>query len=180
MSRESRFISRVLRHAPQDAQLTLNAQGWVDVAALLRGMRASGFKTTSAQLAEIVATNDKRRFEFSADGQRIRACQGHSVPIDLGLTPVTPPDTLFHGTATHVLAQIFSTGILPMKRTHVHLSATAETAQTVGARHGTPIILAVDTGKMHAEGTEFYQAANGVWLTQNVPVGCFHIVSGAP
>lgn len=180
MSRESRFISRVLRHAPQDANLSLDVQGWTEIRDLLRGMRAAGFICTRANLDEIVATNDKRRFEISENGQRIRACQGHSVPVDLGLLPATPPDVLFHGTASHALHEIFSTGILPMRRTHVHLSATQETAVKVGARHGSAIVLHVDAAAMHAEGASFYRANNGVWLTQSVPIGRFHIVSGAP
>lgn len=32
--------------------------------------------------------DDKKRFAFSPDGLRIRASQGHSVEVDLGLPPV--------------------------------------------------------------------------------------------
>ena len=62
MSKESRFISRVLRHAPEDAGLTLGAGGWVSVADLLRGMRAAGHRVRRDDLIRIVEENDKRRF----------------------------------------------------------------------------------------------------------------------
>lgn len=175
MSRDSRFISRVLRHAPQDANLTLDPHGWANVRDLLRGMKAAGFKTNAETLRSIVADNDKQRFEMSPDGTRIRAVQGHSVNIDLQLVPQVPPDALFHGTATHVLSALYADGILPMKRQHVHLSTTADTAQVVGARHGNPIVLSIDARRMHAEGSIFYQSANGVWLTRAVPTTYFSI-----
>jgi RNA:NAD 2'-phosphotransferase (TPT1/KptA family) len=34
-----------------------------------------------------------------------------------------------------------------------------------------PVILTVDAAAMHAAGHAFYQAANGVWLTDHVPPG---------
>lgn len=169
MSRESRFISRVLRHAPQDAGLTLDAAGWVSVADLLRGMRAAGHRLTREDLARLVEENDKRRFTLSADGQRIRAAQGHSVDVDLGHPPARPPATLFHGTATRSLDGIFREGIRPAKRQSVHLSADVATAMAVGARHGSPVVLAVEAGEMFEAGHEFRVADNGVWLTDHVP-----------
>lgn len=54
---------------------------------------------TRARLDAVVEQNATRRLAFSEDGTRIRASQGHSVPVDLGLVPVPAPDVLFHGTA---------------------------------------------------------------------------------
>lgn len=169
MSKESRFISRVLRHAPEDAGLTLGAGGWVSVADLLRGMRAAGHRVRRDDLIRIVEENDKRRFTFSPDGRSIRAAQGHSVEVDLGLVPVRPPDILFHGTATRSLDGIFRDGIRPVRRQSVHLSADEATAMTVGARHGSPVVLAVAAGGMFLDGHEFMVADNGVWLTDHIP-----------
>ena len=45
------------------------------------------------------------------------------------------------------------------------------TATQVGARREAPVILTVDAAAMHAAGHAFYQAANGVWLTDHVPPG---------
>lgn len=170
MSRESRFISRVLRHAPQDAGLTLDAAGWAPVSALLKGMRAAGHRVSREDVVRIVAENDKQRFALSEDGMRIRAVQGHSVPVELGLAPAEPPEVLFHGTASKTLGLIFRDGILPMSRRMVHLSASEETARAVGARHGTPVILRVEAPALVSAGHPVYQAENGVWLTDAVPL----------
>ena len=56
-----------------------------------------------------------------------------------------------------------------MRRQHVHLSADADTARKVGARHGRPVVFAVDTRAMAAEGFAFYRSANAVWLIGRVP-----------
>ncbi len=169
MSRTSKLLSRVLRHTPEDAGLTLGPGGWVEVDALLRGLKRAGHALTRPELESIVAENDKSRFTLSQDGQRIRAAQGHSVPVDLELTPVPPPPTLFHGTARASLDAIFAQGLNPGRRQHVHLSADAVTAERVGARHGKPVVLTVHAHAMHADGHTFWHADNGVWLTTQVP-----------
>jgi len=121
------------------------------------------------QLLEVVATSDKKRFTLSADGCSIRAAQGHSVAVELGLAPREPPDVLFHGTATRFVAAILAEGLKPQGRLQVHLSADEATARAVGQRHGKPHIFRVDSAAMHARGLRFFQADNGVWLTDAVP-----------
>ena len=167
--RLSKFLSLVLRHKPQKIHLTLDSQGWADVDALLAGMRRAGFVIDRPLLERVVAENDKKRFAFSPDGQKIRASQGHSIEIDLALEPVLPPETLYHGTATRFLASILENGLVPGNRQHVHLSADRVTARTVGSRHGVPVILAVHAQRMHLAGYLFYRSENGVWLTGKVP-----------
>jgi len=133
-------------------------------------------RMTRDQLLEVVETNDKKRFTLSEDGKRIRAAQGHTVNVDLELAPVTPPDVLYHGTATRSLEPIQKQGLQPMWRDHVHLSADLETATKVGMRHGKPVILKVDTAGMHANGQAFYQADNGVWLTGPIAPKWFEVM----
>jgi putative RNA 2'-phosphotransferase len=169
LTRKSKFLSRVLRHAPESIGLTLDNNGWVAIDALLAKANAAGQRLDRATLEEIVATSDKKRFTVSEDGKLIRAAQGHSVKVTLGLVPVTPPETLFHGTATHVLEAIRAEGLKPGSRQQVHLSADWATAHKVGQRHGKPAILRVASGEMHRAGHAFFQADNGVWLTDHVP-----------
>jgi putative RNA 2'-phosphotransferase len=52
----------------------------------------------------------------------------------------------------------------------VHLSADIETAKKVGARRGKPVILTIFAHAMHESGHAFYLSANGVWLTDAVPM----------
>ena len=168
-TRISKQISFWLRHKPEDAGLQLTSDGWVQVSELLAAFDRKQMPCSLQQLTQIVETNDKKRFEFSADGALIRARQGHSITIDLKLAPTEPPDLLYHGTATRFLTLILKEGLKPMNRHHVHLSADADTAQTVGIRHGKPVVLAVTSKIMHAAGFNFFKTENGVWLVDHVP-----------
>jgi putative RNA 2'-phosphotransferase len=165
----SKFLSRVLRHRPGQIGLTLDAQGWADVDELVLKANQHGVALTRPVLNEVVTQNDKQRFAVNADATRIRANQGHSIKIDLGLEPLIPPGLLYHGTATRFLDSIQQQGLLRGQRDYVHLSPDAITAHRVGARHGEPIVLVVQAGQMHSDGFTFYCAANGVWLTLYVP-----------
>lgn len=167
--RTSKFLSKVLRHAPESVGLRLDQAGWTDVEALLDAARRAGVPLDRATLDRVVAENDKQRFAFSPDGRRIRASQGHSVRVELGLEAVEPPEVLFHGTAETNLASILREGLRPGRRTHVHLSADEQTAVAVGRRHGQPVVLRVPAGRMHRDGHAFYRSDNGVWLTDHVP-----------
>jgi putative RNA 2'-phosphotransferase len=170
LTKTSKFLSLVLRHKPEEIGLVLDANGWADVDELIRLVNQHGRSLTRALLERVVAENDKKRFAFSEDGKRIRASQGHSVEIDLALTPREPPEFLFHGTATRFLDSIRATGLHSANRQHVHLSPDVETAKKVGQRHGKPAILTIRAGAMQSAGHAFYLSANGVWLTDNVPV----------
>ena len=169
-TRASKFLSLVLRHEPAAAHVTLDTAGWTEVAALLEGCAMAGHPLTRADLEYIVTTNAKKRFEFSPDGLRIRASQGHSVEVELDYAPQTPPELLYHGTATRFLDSIRAQGLLKMQRHHVHLSAETKVTFEVGSRHGKPALLTILAGQMHAAGHVFYRSTNGVWLVEHVPV----------
>jgi putative RNA 2'-phosphotransferase len=163
----SKLLAYVLRHNPGAVGVRLDEAGWIDVDTLLDALAAHGRPTDEATLHRLAAGTDKRRFEIV--GSRIRAAQGHSVPVDLGLEPAVPPPVLYHGTVRRFLDGIRASGLLPRGRHHVHLSATPETASIVGARRGDPVVLTIDAAAMHRDGAVFYRAANGVWLTALVP-----------
>ncbi len=165
----SKFLSLVLRHKPERIGLRLDRAGWANVEELLAQARLHGLALTRAELAEIVATNDKQRFSFDAEGLRIRAVQGHSVEVELGYAPTVPPAALYHGTAAQFLPSIKREGLKRGARRHVHLSPDAATALKVGARRGPSVVLEVQAGRMHEDGLIFYRATNGVWLTEQVP-----------
>jgi putative RNA 2'-phosphotransferase len=163
----SKYLSKHLRHRPERIGLALDEGGWVKIATLLSACAAHGFGVTREELDHVVATNDKQR--FAVEGTRIRASQGHSVPVDLGLPPAVPPGYLYHGTVARHLDAIRAEGLRPMNRHDVHLSPDRETATRVGARRGRPVVLTVDSGAMHRDGHVFRVSANGVWLTPSVP-----------
>jgi putative RNA 2'-phosphotransferase len=169
--RLSKFLSLILRHEPGKVGLTLDEAGWVGVAELLGAMGRHGHVVSRGTLLHVVEASDKKRFALSEDGTRIRASQGHSVEVELGYEPATPPAVLYHGTVDRFLESIREKGLVKGERHHVHLSADAETATRVGARRGRAVVLRIDAAGMTRAGLMFYVSANGVWLTDHVPVG---------
>ena len=161
----SKFLSLILRHQPQKVGIELDEHGWADVEELCRRVRG----LDRATLEQIVAQDEKQRYSFSADGKLIRANQGHSIPVDVELAELEPPEILYHGTGEKFAASIRAQGLIRKSRLYVHLSGDTETARKVGQRHGKPLIFLVESGKMFADGFKFYRSVNGVWLTEHVP-----------
>jgi putative RNA 2'-phosphotransferase len=173
----SKFMSYVLRHAPHEAGLTLDPEGWVPFEDLKKAVFVR-FDVTEADVLEVIETNQKKRFTLTGD--RIRAAQGHSVGVDLALPSATPPSRLFHGTTMESWPAIRTAGLKKMQRHHVHLSADVETAKIVAARRkGVHIILEIEAARMHSEGHSFFVTDNGVWLTDHVPSQYLSPISGA-
>ena len=165
LDKVSRKIAYLLRHAPDFT----DEHGYVDTQALIKAVRETYPNFTKELLDEIVRTDEKGRYSYDETGQRIRANQGHSVWVDVGLVEQEPPAVLYHGTATRFLDSIFREGLTGQTRLYVHLSKDEETAMKVGARHGEPIVLKVQAGEMRKDGYVFYCSENGVWLTKTVP-----------
>lgn len=169
LKKRSKRLSLVLRHNPSALGITLDPGGWTDIGILLENLTRVKLPTTRAQLSQLVVDNDKKRFSISKDGLKIRANQGHSIPVELQLKQQTPPSTLYHGTAEQFLESIAVTGLTKRSRQHVHLSQDQHTAHMVGSRHGKVAILEVDCENMQRDGYTFYQSENGVWLTDHIP-----------
>jgi putative RNA 2'-phosphotransferase len=136
---------------------------------VLQALGRAGLPTSMASLQALVSENDKQRFEFSADGNRIRARQGHSIAVDAGWRAASPPPILYHGTSGKFLGSIWAKGLLRGSRHHVHLPTTASIARAVGARRGDPVVLCVDAARMAADGFTFWVTSNRVWLADHVP-----------
>jgi putative RNA 2'-phosphotransferase len=174
LKQKSKFLSLVLRHDPGSVGLVLDPHGWARVSDLIA---VSPLLLTRAMIHEIVKSSDKQRFALSDDGERIRANQGHSLPVDLELQPVTPPAMLYHGTATRFLKLILAEGLSRRSRQHVHLSLDIDTAINVGRRHGQVVVLKVDSAAMTSAGHAFFISENGVWLTDAVPAQFLSVMS---
>ncbi len=165
----SKYIALILRHKPETIGISLDEHGWADVDELIKGISKT-YEFDMGMLEEIVATDNKQRYSFNEDHTLIRANQGHSVPVDVELEEVEPPETLFHGTGEKYTASIDEQGLISKSRLYVHLSADRETAVKVGQRHGKPVVYVVKSGEMHKDGYIFFRSVNGVWLTREVPV----------
>lgn len=167
--KKSKFLSLVLRHQPDTIGIELDESGWVNVDVLMSALTRHNKGMSRAILEEVVSTNDKQRFSFNEDGTRIRANQGHSVDIELGYEPATPPETLYHGTPQQFVENIAEQGLQKMNRHHVHLHVDVETSTAVGQRRGKPVLLKIRALDMHQAGHEFFVTPNDVWLTDHVP-----------
>lgn len=171
LAETSKFLSYVLRHEPHAIGLSLDSEGWATLDDLIAGARGVDRELTLELIQSVVASSDKKRFALSEDGLRIRAVQGHSTDtVAIQHVARTPPAVLYHGTATRFLDSILVQGLLPGKRHHVHLAQDIDTALAVGQRYGKPVLLKVDALRMYEQGCVFFQADNGVWLIEQVPV----------
>ncbi len=164
ISRKSRFLSLVLRHKPEDADIVLDKNGWAPVKDILKNL-----ELTQEELDSVVENNDKKRFEYDELKTKIRARQGHSLKVDVELKEIIPDKKLFHGTAAKFKDSILVEGIKKQTRQHVHLSSELQTAIKVGSRHGSPCVFKVDAPKMVEDGFKFYISNNEVYLTDYVP-----------
>ena len=164
----SKYMSLILRHAPETIGISLDEHGWANVQELIKGISRTQHLTME-MLEEIVATDEKTRYSFNEDKTMIRANQGHSIPVDLELDEVTPPMFLYHGTGEKFVDSIKKQGLLPQARQYVHLSENYATAVSVGKRHGRPFVFTVNAEEMWKAGYKFYLSVNGVWLTKAVP-----------
>ena len=163
-----KFIALILRHKPEVIGIHLDEHGWANVDELIAGI-AKTQEFNMAMLEEIVRTDNKQRYSFNEDKTKIRANQGHSIPVDVELTQKTPPDILWHGTGEKYVSSIEAEGLIPKTRLYVHLSSDYDTAIKVGSRHGRPVVYEVAAKEMQADGYIFFQSVNGVWLTKEVP-----------
>ena len=167
----SKFLSLILRHKPETVNLSLDSEGYIDINQLISNINNnSEYYITRATLDHIVTTDSKQRYSYNETKTKIRANQGHSIPVDLHLTPQIPPEIQYHGTSKRFLDSILSDGIKPMSRQYVHLSSDSTTAAIVGKRHGdSPIIFMIETKPLIDSGYQFYLSENKVWLTDYIP-----------
>lgn len=165
----SKFMSLILRHKPETIGISLDEHGWADVNELIAGIAKTNDFNRDI-LEEIVRTDEKQRYSFNEDKSLIKANQGHSIPVDVELDEVEPPDMLWHGTGEKFVASINELGLIPKSRLYVHLSKDSDTAVKVGKRHGKPVLYIVKAAEMYKDGYKFYLSKNGVWLTKEVSV----------
>ncbi len=141
----------------------MSADGWAVMADVQRSLGME-----REDLDRAVEENDKQRLQV--DGERIRACQGHSLAgmpvtreaLENSWERVQPTGLLWHGTTERVVEVIRREGLRPGRRTHVHLAPAQDSP--VGRRSRVDVLLAVDPVNLAV-----YRAPNGVLLVREVP-----------
>jgi len=165
--RLSRFLTFLLRHKPKDYPLAIDREGFAPWQEVVDMVQERFYDVTEEQIRSLIAGAEKKRFEIRGD--KVRATYGHSFPVDLGGTAAEPPAELYFGAARDLAESMLLGGLKPRDRPYVHLSVSAEEAESVAKRHDpAPAILIVDAQAAHAEGIRFYESGP-LFLVENVP-----------
>lgn len=165
----SKLMSYALRHHPEDLDIKLDQNGWVNLQIFTQALQSRNKNVTLDKVRSVVNSCEKQRFTIDEAKQKIRANQGHSIQVDLQLSIQQPPDVLYHGTVDRFLDSILRDGLRPQQRHHVHLTESLSTAKSVGARRGKAVILEIGTRELVRAGAQFYLSENQVWLIDHVP-----------
>ena len=168
LTRKSKYLSQLLRHNPDKLGLHMDQAGWVPISELMPDF-------TLSELITMVETDQKQRYQMDQGHTKIRATSGHSIP---GIVPdlqqaVNIPDELFHGTSKANLDLIYKSGALKsMNRNYIHLTSDRADAWKVGSRHGTPVIIVLDSAKMVKDGYEFTKPVTDryFFVSNDIPV----------
>jgi len=170
-------LAWLLRHDKDSFDIGfIDKNGWRSVKEICKV-----YNYTPELIDEIVETNNKKRYEYNSDKTKIRARQGHSIPVDVDLKEATDitdkKPFLYHGTSEKYLESIKKDGLLPQTRQYVHLSPDEETAINVGKRHGgETYIIVIDAFMMIEDGKTIYISNNGVYNTKKVDPKYFHTI----
>ncbi len=165
----SKLISYWLRHKPQDAKIQLDEFGWANIEAILEALKTNQIECNKDDLITLSNSFDKVRWKIDKVANKIKATHGHSISILQEEEPQTPPEILYHGTATRFIESIMDKGLISKQRQYVHLSETIDMAKEVAQRHGKPVIIEIETKALIEHGWKFYKTEQDVWLTSEIP-----------
>lgn len=164
---ESKALSFILRHGAEKLKMQISKTGYVKIETVLAELQKRWPNFSESDLKKLVEQDEKGRYNI--DRGSIRANQGHSIEsVKIPFRKAVPPPVLYHGTNQKFFESMLKTGILRMRRHHVHLTDDVNTAASVGMRKGSEVIVEVDTTQMVKDGVTFLQSDNGVWLVDFV------------
>lgn len=162
----SKAVSHALRHAPEEYDLDLDDEGWVEIGLLIRALGKKKNEWAGLNIEDLrnmISQSEKTRHEI--DGNYIRAIYGHSVEGKFQTKSTEPPQTLYHGTSHKAASVILKEGLKSMDRQYVHLSQMISEATRVGKRKDSvPVILKINAQKAYEEGVKFYKGNERIWL----------------
>ncbi len=165
--RIEKSMSYHLRHNKELKKVCMSDDGWVLLDEFLIHLQIEYPEITMLMIEHVVKISRKQRFEIKE--KRIRACQGHSLNVNLNHKEIKPPDLLYHGTNSSAVGKIVNSGaIKSLNRNYVHLSSDTIVAKEVGGRRGKPVVMNINSKAMYEDGIKFYKSTNGVWLTEKV------------
>lgn len=123
----------------------------------------------------VVASSSKRRHQL--EGDRVRALNGHSLPVLAGKVAAVPPVQFHHETSPAAWSEICGVGLAPTGRQYIHLSTDIQTALAVGQQtSSSPMTLRVDSVAAHTRGVAFHEGNEMVCLADFVPAKFIAVV----
>ncbi len=166
----SSFMTKILRHAPQEYDIQLDEYGFCEVSTLTMAIKSQGFWShiTEEWVLHIGGNCPKQRYILK--GNKIKARYGHSISVIQEQSDKPLPLHLYHGTNKKALESILKAGISPMGRQFVHLSESTNFATLAAKRRNEPLLVKIDTQIAKDQGVSFLFAGNEVWLSTTLPV----------
>ncbi|GMM41140.1 tRNA 2'-phosphotransferase [Hanseniaspora uvarum] len=178
----SKLLSKILRHQAVNEGYAIDEDGYIFMEELLKSNKFKSLKTTKQDIFDVVANDNKNRFELSVLKDKIRAVQGHSIKtLDANkiLTKITAENLtllpnynekeyfIIHGTSTKNYNSILESQLLKkMDRTHVHFTFEVPDDNTTvvsGYRNSSKILIFIELHKL----MEDDELKNCIYLSKN-------------
>ena len=177
----------MLRHKPEEYNVTLDEYGFGDINDVVNGMKILTPSFTKELLIEIVnedKLDNKKGGRYEIVGDKIRAVYGHSCKR-IEETPIMPPEYLYHGTQYNLKNIILKEGLKPMNRKRVCLTNDLEVAQSVGDRrkNAHTIILRIKALELYKDTLNtnkqinFYKETNTIFQVDRVPSAYIEVIT---
>ena len=161
-----RNLAFLLRHGGPVHGVAVDAEGWAELADVVRALRSKSRPCRGLRMGEIeelVRAQEPERFELRRG--RVRALYGHTLPGVVAAKPAAAPTRLFHGTSADAEPVIRREGLRPMGRGHVHLTSDLGYALQVARAAGASwVVLRVRSAEAETAGARFLTTAGHVWL----------------
>jgi putative RNA 2'-phosphotransferase len=172
-----RSLLKALRHCPEQYNLNMDSDGWVNTVELgqlfrhLTGTNVPDFD----QLLQVFLELDLIDRIQTKSGF-VRAAYGHSTYRFAPSNTAIPDQPLFHGTSASNWSMIECFGLSPVKRRFVQLTTDFDYVSQIANLHGrSPIVLQVATAHAIECDVKFYPTGTHVWQATAVPAICLQI-----
>lgn len=171
----SKYLSYLLRHDPDQGDLSLDQRGFASIHDLLDALEGTKHSWACRDdIERLIDESGRTRFEIRDD--KIRALYGHSLDVVIE-DEIEPSSELYHGTSPGNLEVIMNDGLKPMGRQYVHLTKSIQEGEEIGRRHHPdPVVLKVDAESAGKDGIKFYDRGD-VILSEEIPPKYIEVMS---
>ncbi len=170
----SRWLLKILRHTPEAAGLSMDANGWIQLDQITRTLpdHLAGFALLPVEyLVNLIEHILWQRVQLTGDS--VRATYGHTSQQFAPTETQIPDAPLFHGTAWERWPLIQHAGLNPAGRRFVQLTTDFDYANRIANAHSAhPLVLQVATHAALDAGVKFFNFGIHVWQCTAVPSDC--------